>query len=302
MVRPALQPLTVTGTVDAAFTIYRRRFRDLIIIAAIILVPLTVITYLLNVSVFSSDVVVDPGTGTIDVGEIWGALIGGLVLALISYAGTLVISGAVAKTVGDEYVGAESAWQLSMRKAVDRIWALIGASLLYAIGVFLGFLALVIPGIYLAIRWVVASVTVILEDRGPTSALGRSAELVRGRWWPVFGVMLLGLIIQFVIGAIVGAILGAVIFASDDPNSAGLLAVSAIIDLLIGIFLQPFLAVLVTVIYFDLRVRKEGFDLDRLADQLDAEVATPEPKSEWDEGWEEPRPPSEPPPGDSPFG
>lgn len=300
MVRPALQPLTVTGTVDAAFTIYRRRFRDLVIIAAIILVPLTVITYLLNVTVFDTEVVVDPDT--LDMTGFWGALIGGLVLAVISYAGTLVISGAVAKTVGDEYVGVGSDWQNSMRKAVDRIWALIGASLLYAIGVFLGLLLFIIPGIYLAIRWVVASVTVILEDRGPTAALSRSAELVRGRWWPVFGVMVLGLIIQFVIGAIVGAIFGAVIFASDDPNSAGVLAASAVIDLVIGIFLQPFVAVLVTVIYFDLRVRKEGFDLDRLADQLDEEIAAPEPRSEWDEGWEEPKPPSEPPAGDSPFG
>ena len=300
MVRPALQPLTVTGTVDAAFTIYRRRFRDLIIIAAIILVPLTIITYLLNVTVFDTEVVVDPDT--LDMTGFWGALTGGLVLAVISYAGTLIISGAVARTVGDEYVGVESEWQVSMRKALDRIWALIGASLLYALGVFIGFLLLVIPGIYLAIRWVVASVTVILEDRGPTASLGRSAELVRGRWWPVFGVMILGLIIQFVIGAIVGAIFGAAIFASDDPTSAGVLAVSAVIDLLIGIFLQPFVAVLVTVIYFDLRVRKEGFDLDRLADQLDAEVPSPEPRSEWDEGWEEPKPPSAPPTDDSPFG
>ena len=65
------------------------------------------------------------------------------------------------------------------------------AILLAAVGVALGLLLLVIPGIYLAVRWFFVPQAVVVENaRGP-AALRRSRELTSGTWWRTFGIILL---------------------------------------------------------------------------------------------------------------
>ena len=74
----------------------------------------------------------------------------------------------------------------ALRMLAPRVPAAFGAVLLYSLGVFVGFALLVIPGIWLAMRWYFAAQSAVLDGASPRRALDASAELVKGRWWTTF--------------------------------------------------------------------------------------------------------------------
>jgi hypothetical protein len=71
-----------------------------------------------------------------------------------------------------------------------RFWAMLGLSLVSSIGIVLGLIILIIPGIYLLVRWSAAVPSLIAEEAGVFESLSRSAEAVEGRFWQVFGAIL----------------------------------------------------------------------------------------------------------------
>jgi len=146
----------------------------------------------------------------------------------------------------------------SVQVGLDRAVPLLGVLILLGLGVWLGCLLLVIPGIMLAVRWYIAVPVCVVERLGGTSALGRSAELTKGHRWKIFGLML---IVGFG-GGIAGAVLGGI-------AALGGLVVSLIVQFVVQVVAAAFGAVLATVIYHDLRVAKEGVDTDRIASVFD---------------------------------
>jgi hypothetical protein len=69
-------------------------------------------------------------------------------------------------------------------------WPVFLVVMLMSLGITLGLILLVVPGIMLAIRWAVAAPVQVIENIGVRASLGRSAELTRGRRWPIFGLAL----------------------------------------------------------------------------------------------------------------
>lgn len=136
----------------------------------------------------------------------------------------------------------------AFRAAAPRFVPAIAAVVLAALAILAGFVLLVIPGIYLAVRLYLAAQAAVVDGRGPMDALRRSGELVRGEWWPTFGCLLLaGLVFGLiaVVGQAVGAALG-----------NGALFVSAVV---IGQAVAASLAAIFgTLLFFDLRARKEA--------------------------------------------
>src|SRR5262245_30316282 len=72
-------------------------------------------------------------------------------------------------------------------RAFSRFFSLVGISILVGLGVGIGFLLLVIPGIILALRWAVAVPACVVENKGPLQSMSRSAELTKGHRWKIFG-------------------------------------------------------------------------------------------------------------------
>jgi hypothetical protein len=100
------------------------------------------------------------------------------------------------------------------------------------------------------------------EGIGGWAALKRSAFLVKGRWLVVLGVLIVsGLLAAIVAGVIVGIILGFV----NVTSPVGYVALDTGLTALITVITTPFTVAAATVMYFDLRVRKEGFDIELLA-------------------------------------
>ncbi len=135
--------------------------------------------------------------------------------------------------------------------------ALVGSAILMliVIGIPLFFFLLVI--------WSFATHAVVIENKGVFAALGRSRELVRGNWWRVFGIGLVFVLITIalVVPVIVLSIIVELLF---NPS----LLVFNIISAVTAALLVPLWQVVGTLLYIDLRVRKEGYGLQSLADDL----------------------------------
>jgi len=135
----------------------------------------------------------------------------------------------------------------ALRAASGRFAAAVGAVFLYAIGVAIGFIALIVPGIWLLVRWAFAAQAAVVDGLGPVDALRRSAELVKDHWWRTLGMLLASGLLFGLIGAVITAVLTGI--ENGVIYVAGLIIIEAFVLSLTGIF--------GTLLFFDLRARHE---------------------------------------------
>jgi hypothetical protein len=190
--------------------------------------------------VFAVDAVV---TWLLDEGAL--ALIAGLVSLVLA----TLYQGMVVQLVRDVQDGRRDNSMGELFGSVSPVLVpLIFVSLLAGLGIGIGFLLLIIPGLVLLTFWSVVAPVTVIERPGVFSAFSRSWGLVRGHAWPVFGTIVLVFLIV-VAAAIVASIIGA---ASSD-------GVRAILSWIFDALTQPIAALTASVLYFTLlRVRGEG--------------------------------------------
>ena len=261
---PQLRPLSVGEVLDASFKIVRQSFGTLAMCVLVVAVPLNIVTTLITASssedAFDVDDTGSVGTAFGDGTEAAGSLVTtALELVLMSLA-----SAACFRAVSGIYLGERPTVDGSLRFAASRLLPVILLSFLYVLGLIPAFIALVIPGIWLAVAWSVSFPALLSEGIGPVAALGRSFRLVKGRWWPTFGALLVMWVLVAVISGVLGALLGATLLAAVDSELVAAVLFT-IVNILSSLITLPLLAAVLTVIYFDLRVRNEGFDLQLLA-------------------------------------
>jgi hypothetical protein len=140
----------------------------------------------------------------------------------------------------------------SVSRGFERWGAVLAAVILAGLATLAGFIAFVIPGVWLAVSLYFASQAVVAEGHSPVDALRRSRELVRGQWWRVFGI---GILFSVMIGVLSGIVTegGNALAKSADRQVFDLLG-----TMLADVFAIGFTAVASTLVFFDLRVRSEG--------------------------------------------
>jgi hypothetical protein len=145
----------------------------------------------------------------------------------------------------------------SLGVGFGRLLPVLGVALLSGILAGLATILLVVPGIIVLCMLYVAAPVCVIEKPGVIASLHRSAELTKGYRWPIFGIVALvgivGIIAQFVLRGLFGV---ATVWGK-------LLSFSWLV------IVTSFGAVLVAVAYHDLRVAKEGTDIDNLANIFD---------------------------------
>lgn len=149
------------------------------------------------------------------------------------------------------------------------ILPVIGLSIVSGLGIVLGILFFVIPGVYMAVCWSVIIPVVVVEARGFRAAFERSADLTRGHRWAVLGLMLVYLLALmtalFAFGALAGGVLGAI---------AGLQVVEGMLfQAIVSGIAQGVVALVgavgVAALYYELRSVKEGIGPEALAGVFD---------------------------------
>lgn len=272
--RPRLRPLSLGEILDVAIKICLSQWRTLIKAVLVVVVPVQIVSTIVNAdyTVESFDFGTSSTQTPEQAFEQFNQYLGGLAIAgVLQVLAVLLATAACFRAIAQAYLGEEADWRSSLKYALGMAPALLWLTLLYALGLFLGLLLLILPGIYLYVAWAFALPVLLVEGlRGP-KALGRSFQLVKGRWWRTFGVIVVGFILATIVSTIAQAVFLIGIFAGEG-NDALVLALSAIAGIAGLSVSTPFQAALLTVIYFDLRVRKEGFDLELLAREIGGTV------------------------------
>jgi len=265
---PDLRPLSVGEIIDAAIKIWRRHFPTLARLVFVVVAPVQVLSALVRASVGAGDTVFNgvdaAGNPSVDTHALPGWLAGMFTAQALSALAFLIASAAVLRAVSVAYLGGTPEWRDSLKAATSRLRSLIWLGLLMGGALFLAALALFVPFIWLGVSWSVAFPVLIAEGERGTGALRRAYRLVRGRWWPTFGALLVAFMFQFFLGLVLGIPL-ALLTASWDSGSTAAIALTSVVSVASSVVTTPFMAAVLVLVYFDLRVRKEGFDLELLS-------------------------------------
>ena len=277
-VRPRLRPLSLGEILDVSIKICLRHWRTLLKAVLIIVVPVEIVSTALTADYTTEygaspfDFSTDPDKTPEQTLDELNSYLGGLAIStLLQLLAVLLAGAACFRAIAQAYLGDAPDWRGSLSYALHRAGPLLWLTLLYTLGVVFATVLFIAPGVWLYIAWAFATPVLLVEGLRGRKALGRSHQLVKGRWWRTFGVLIVGFILAGVVTSIVqGAfLLGIIIEPDNDVLVLVLSALAGIVGLAIS---TPFQAALLTVVYFDLRVRKEGFDLELLAQGIGGSV------------------------------
>lgn len=286
-----LRPLSVGEILDRAFTLLRRRFGTLVIITLIC----TAIPLLMALRLFGrlSGMATTDVTGFNAVIEGMGSL---FLLGLIMFIAVAIANTAIVFVISETYLGRRLGIGEAFQRTVSFIFPVILLALLQQIilvavavvmGIPLGVLTpaaansgspvFVIVGLiiyaavqfYMLASFFVALPALVLEPGvNAASALGRAWSLATGNRWRIVGVLAVLFVIVATIWIGVVVVMGLVIGLLSGPSSGGAVATGFIVTagIMCVVYIIAFTMIycLQTVIYYDLRVRKEGFDLELL--------------------------------------
>ncbi len=141
---------------------------------------------------------------------------------------------------------------------------------------------LIIPAIlfsaYVFVRLSMVVPAIVIENLGPIDAMRRSWRLVQNYWWRTAAILLVLSILSFVIAAGPAAVIVAIVgLVTKSFDQVMINAVSGLVTVITAAFFVPLDLTARTLYYFDLRVRKEGFDLDAAMTQRYGQPGVPQP-------------------------
>jgi hypothetical protein len=263
-----LRPLALGEVLDVAIKICIANWRTLLRAVLVVVVPVEILSTALTAdstrSSFDFSTTTTPAQSTDD----FNGELGGLAIStLLQVVAVIVVYAACFRIIAEAYLGGEVDWRSSLRFARHHALGLLWVIALTIVLIMLGFLLFIVGAIWLGIAFTLAPPALFVEGLRGRRALGRSFRLVRGRWWRTCAVISVGFFLAAVVSGIVQAVFVAGVIAGAG-NDALVLVFSAIAGTAGLAITTPFQAALITVVYFDLRVRKEGFDLELLAQEI----------------------------------
>jgi hypothetical protein len=266
-----LRPLSLGEILDRTFSLYRRHF---LLFLGITAIPQLLILAMNLVEVFiatpknpfgavgtGAEFQRLPSTGLLAFGIV-GAIIG----AIVYVVAFLFAQGGTIYAVSDLYLGRPTTIGGSLGRMRGHLLKLLGVSIVNGLAVGVGILLLIAPGIYLACRLIICVPAALLEDLGVFESMERSFELTRdsaGRSFVIYA-----LYIAILYGAMMLFAMPFFVMMALTAKDPGMVRVSMSLmqvgNFLAGVLVGPFLLIASSVFYYDLRVRKEAFDLQMM--------------------------------------
>ena len=259
--------MLLSDVLDGALKLYRANAKALITVSAVFLVPLQVLGALVG------KVVVGPAVS--DAVERWAADNGQVVRGDVTetvaavLAGLAIllampfVTGAVSVIVSRSYLGGVMEAGEAIAVVRSRWAALAGSWVMVHLLVAVGLAFCILPGLLLLALFVAVPAAIVVEGQRAGGAMGRSWNLVKRRLWPVVGIVLLAWIIDGVIGTALSWVLE---LPANLMPAGWLVRIAG--ESAINVLTAPFIAIVAVLIYFDLRIRHEGFDLQVMAGEV----------------------------------
>jgi hypothetical protein len=235
------QPRDVRALLRDSFTVYLRHFGTFLALGALVVVPSQVIVGGIGLEQLSADYD--------DTSPSWAetSIAAAVAYLVVRPLFTAICVHALGSVAGGGSVGAREA----IVKGFEAFTPIFFAVLLAAAGIALGLL-LIVPGIYLFVRWYFVPQAVVLEGARNTAALRASTRLVTGAWWRTFGLVVLVNVLVFLVIFLLGAPFTQLAISTDRAIWAlsGQIVATSVT--------QPFIALFSTFLYYDLRERKRA--------------------------------------------
>ena len=251
-----LRPRTATEIIDASFQLLRNNYVPLVTLSVAAQLPVLAFRIIFLRFPMGANATPEEVMRAL---SSYGLLMFGLIILLVVAQNTVMVAAS------QIYLGEPMDAGASVRRSVGRFLWLVGSSILVLPIVMLAFLLFIIPGIYVGCRLIPLTTVVLLEDRGPWESIRRTWALGGGRVWHIFVASFFGGLIYFAI-ALVGTLLitalAMMLPVIKDPN------VDAVFSTAIGALAYPMIVVVSVVLYYDLRIRHEGFDVEQMSKSL----------------------------------
>ena len=258
-----LRPRGVGEILTDAFQLYRLHWQSLIAIVAVVVVPLTLLQFLVTEVIGEAFVESRIRAGVeIRTGDVAGAALGALAVAVLSILTWSVLTGAITRAAAGTFLGRDLQIEESYRFGLARLGSILLVGLLVALAVMAGLILLVIPGIIVLTRLSSSIAALVIEDERGREALRRSWNLVKGFGWRVFGALLFSSVLSGLVSSLLTLPFGRSVIGRAIGQT-----VASVITL-------PYGALVGILIYLDLRVRKEQYTAAELERDL-ARTATP---------------------------
>ena len=203
-------------------------------------------------------------TGSQDPATMSGSVVFWTILVWTALAG--LADAAMTVALADAYHGRPIDVIGAMRAALRRAAPVALAMIAKWVVVTVGLVLLVLPGLLAYARFAVVPATAVLEDRSAAGALERSRDLTRDLRGHVLGVALSVLALTFCLD-MGGSLLLAWILPGEDTLAEGLAGT------VVSVLVAPLTTAVTTVLYYDLRIRREGYDLEVMAAGLGGPAA-----------------------------
>lgn len=241
--RYEIRAMSWSEIMDTAFRILRNHFVLLVGIAATVYLPLSILGGVTTRAV-------ERGPSNYSLAEL---VLGGLGLVLLVSVGATIVFAAITHAIAELYCGREVTWQGALARAQRSFMPLVGTTLLSGLVVFLGFVLLIVPSIYLFLSFVVLWPVMLIEGTFGTRALRRSHALMQGHLLRALGLLSAVWVVSTVLTT-----------ALTLPVTA-LPILGAVVPGAVNSITNAYGAAIAVVLYFDVRCRKEAFDLEHLA-------------------------------------
>jgi MFS family permease len=234
----------VGAVLNRTFSVLSRNFLPFFIVVVVANLPILLMSHDLGTAP------AEPASANVGA-SILGAF---LAVALNMLSQAIILYGAFQDMRGQRVNLGES-----LGVGLSRFFPIVGLAIVASLLMGLGFILLIIPGLILMTMWFVATPACVVEQLGPFRSMKRSSQLTKGHRWKIFGLIFVLLIISSIISPTLTVSLAAI--------GGRLLAVtgSAIWHGVWG----AFYAIAVVVTYHDLRVAKEGIDIEQIAAVFD---------------------------------
>lgn len=271
-----LHPRTLADILDGGFAVFKARPRRILAVTAAFVVPAQLVAAFLQrnlggggfdvASAFSNDPTVLEEESTGD----WQIV--ALILVLIVASTALVcVATAIAHLVTQWTMGRDPAAGELFGVVGRRLWPLLASFVLVKLAELAGALVCYIGIPFVMTLFLVVAPVIAVENEGPLAAMGRSVRLVRPRYFPAMGIALVMALVSELLGLALSALPQALAAWIGLERGWLLLALGGIVSELIVL---PFVAAATVLLYLDLRVRTEGFDIEMSAVQVLDRAAT----------------------------
>jgi len=261
----ALRPRSASELVDAAFRLLRRHYPAFLTLAVAATAPqLVVQLFFVLAGNGAPDAV---GTGLLALGAAT------VVLGSLLYLGYYTVVAGAFAALADEAVRSDAPDVVAaVRVGARRALSCLGVLLLYGLAVGAGMLLLVVPGVYVAVRLATAVPTCVVEGVGAREALRRAWTRGRGRAGHSLGVLAIALLVYLV--PVMGASMVSGVLTVASGRLAGQVA-GFLLEAAVTVLLYPLIPLVTQLLYYDLRVRADGYDLEQMVDALGAAPTRP---------------------------